>query len=75
MKIIIVTHYNILYIIKFIKYFQDYAVKKDRRGLLVYKSILQKQTESYYYADIILKSPVSINCKLNYYLFKLCNNI
>jgi hypothetical protein len=41
--------------------FQDFSSKKDRRGLLVYKSMLQKQTESYFYADTILKSPVSIN--------------
>lgn len=39
--------------------FQDFALKKDRRGLLVYKTTLQKQSESYYYADVILKSPVS----------------
>ncbi|XP_026811062.1 spermatogenesis-defective protein 39 homolog [Rhopalosiphum maidis] len=35
----------------------DFASKKDRRGLLVYKTTLQKQSESYYYADVILKSP------------------
>jgi len=35
----------------------DFASKKDRRGLLVYKTVLQKQTESYYYADTILRSP------------------
>ncbi|KAL4121359.1 hypothetical protein QTP88_013887 [Uroleucon formosanum] len=35
----------------------DFAFKKDRRGLLVYKTTLQKQSESYYYADVILKSP------------------
>ncbi|XP_025405520.1 spermatogenesis-defective protein 39 homolog [Sipha flava] len=35
----------------------DFSSKKDRRGLLVYKSMLQKQTESYFYADTILKSP------------------
>lgn len=40
--------------------FQDFSSKKDRRGLLVYKTMLQKQTESYYYADTILKSPVSV---------------
>ncbi|XP_050425287.1 spermatogenesis-defective protein 39 homolog [Adelges cooleyi] len=36
----------------------DFASKKDRRGLLVYRTILQKQTESYFYADTILKSPI-----------------
>lgn len=41
------------------KIFQDFASKKDRRGLLIYKGNLPKQTESYYYADTILKSPVS----------------
>ncbi|CAH1708840.1 spermatogenesis-defective protein 39 homolog [Aphis gossypii] len=35
----------------------DFALKKDRRGLLVYKTTLQKQSESYYYADVILKNP------------------
>ncbi|VVC41482.1 Hypothetical protein CINCED_3A015816 [Cinara cedri] len=35
----------------------DFVTKKDRRGLLIYKLTLQKQSESYYYADIILKSP------------------
>ncbi|XP_050520218.1 spermatogenesis-defective protein 39 homolog isoform X2 [Daktulosphaira vitifoliae] len=35
----------------------DFASKKDRRGLIVYKNNLQKQSESYFYADTILKSP------------------
>lgn len=51
---------NISFYLLSIELFQDFASKKDRRGLLVYKTVLQKQTESYYYADTILRSPVSI---------------
>lgn len=48
--------------------FKDFASKKDRRGLLVYKTVLQKQSECYYYADQILKSPVR-----NYHFILLVN--
>lgn len=63
------TGYTFSYSLLPIKLFQDFATKKDRRGLLVYKTILQKQTESYYYADTILRSPVSIYCFIFYVLF------
>lgn len=48
------------------KIFQDFASKKDRRGLLIYKGNLPKQTESYYYADTILKTPVSTHFLILY---------